>query len=436
MADPIIKLNITVSNKAPEKPNFGVPLIAGYHTRFPDRVREYAKADDMLDDGFTTFDPEYQMALIIKQARPAPPTFKVGRLQAATWTHTVHLTPTLTTTSLVYGGEINGEDASVTVDASDTVALVVDKIVTAATGIAGVTATDGTTHAVLTGASNKLLSFKGLSEHYEVADVTTVNGANLQADLNEILDEDPAWYELLLTINTEDAILAAAAWTEANGKTFVYQTADTGVLDVGVTNDVASQLVALSYTRTAGIWHRDIGGSEWANAAFGAVNLNQDPGSYTPAFKELPGVSVDKLRAGAISGLEAKRVTRYTREYGINSTYEGKTPSGQFFDDTRFLDWLQYTIEADQFALRANAKKVPFSSIGIANAKGTLEISLKKGVIAGGLDGVDAPPEVTATALADTAVVDRTNRRYRGLSFRARLAGAIHGGDIEGEVAP
>lgn len=434
MADPIIKLTVTVGNKAPEERNFGVPLIAGFHTRFPDRVREYAQAADMIADGFTTSDPEYQMALIVKQAKPAPRTFKVGRLQAATFTHTVHLTPTLTTTGLVYGGTINGEEIAPTVAPSDTVALVVDKIVADATGIAGVTATDATTHAVVVGAANKLVSFKGLSEHYLVADVTDVDTEDLQADLNEILDEDPAWYELLLTINSPDAILAAAAWTEANGKTFVYQTADTEVLDVGVTDCIASQLVALSYTRTAGIWHRDIGGSEWANAAFGAVNLNQNPGSYTAAFKELPGVSVDNLRAGARSALSAKNMTRYTREYGFNSTYEGKTPSGQFFDDTRFLDWLSYTIEADQFALRANSKKVPFKSSGIASKKGTLEISLKKGVTAGGLDDEDAPPVVTATPLSETAQSDRAQRHYKGLSFTARLAGAIHNGDIEGVV--
>src|SRR5690606_4806399 len=132
-ADPIIDLEITISDKAPEQPNFGVPLIAGWHTRFPDRVREYAQAKDMLTDGFTTDDPEYQMALVLKAQNPAVRSFKVGRLALATFTHTVTLKPTNLTTGLVYPGEINGEDASATVAASDTEALVVDKIVAAAT---------------------------------------------------------------------------------------------------------------------------------------------------------------------------------------------------------------------------------------------------------------------------------------------------------------
>lgn len=436
MAEPIIDLQITVSKVAPERPGFGVPMIAGFHERFPERSREYAQAKDMIDDGFEEDDPEYQLALIVKSQDPSPTRFKVGRLEAAGWTHTVRLTPTNVTAGLVYTGEINGEDAAVTVDPSDTVALIVDKVVAIAGPITNTNATDNTTSASVVAATpNTLLSFKGLSEHYKVEDITVVDGEDLQADLNEILDEDSDWYELLLTINCPDSIEAATAWTEANGKTFVYQTADTTVIDAGVTNDVASTLMAQSYTRTAGIWHRDIGGDEWANGAFGAVNLSMDPGSYTPAFKSLVGITADKLRQGAKTALAAKNVTRYTVQNQRAVTYEGKTPSGQFFDVVRFIDWLDYTIEADLFDLLANNPKVPYDTAGITMVKSTIEISLQKGITAGGLDGVDEPPVVNVPTLAETTPTDRSQRILRNVTFTARLTGALHGIAIRGTVS-
>lgn len=435
MADPIIDLQIVVSDKAPERDNFGIPLIAGWHTRFPDRVREYAQAKDMLTDGFTTADPEYQMALVLKAQNPAVRRFKVGRLALATFTHTVTLTPLNTTAGLVYPGEINGEDVSVTVAPSDTVALICDKLVIAATGIPGVTATDNTTHVTITGAAGKIVSFANMSEFCKVEDTTVVNAANLQADLNAILDEDRNWYGLALTINSADAIKAAALWTEANGKIFCPMTSDTEVTDAGVTDCIASQLVTLAYTRTALIYHPDIGGSQWANAAWLAINLAPDPGSYTPAFKQLTGVRTAPLRQGAKSALGAKRVTRYTVEYGYNVTYEGKTPSGRFFDVTRFIDWQSYTIEADAFALKVNHAKLGFTTPTTASVKGCVEGSLLKGIRAGGIDGVDTPPVVTVTPIRETTTADRANRIYDGVEFDFRLTGAMHGLRIRGNVS-
>lgn len=432
----IIDLQITVGDKAPEQANFGIPLIAGFHTRFPERVRTYAQAKDMKVDGFLETDAEYQAALVLKSQVPAPPLFKIGRLALATFTHTVTLAPANITEGLNYTGEINGEDASFSVPASASVALNCDALVLAATGIAGATATDNTTHVTVTGAANKVVSFANLSKHYVVEDTTVVNAANLQADLNAILEDDSSWYGLALTINSKQAIDAATAWVEANHKVMAEVSADSKVINPGVTNDVASGLVALSYTRNAGIYHPDIGGSQWANVAYLAVNLSPDPGSYTPAFKSLVGVRTVDLSAAARQALEAKNWSRYSREYGQNIIFEGKTPSGRFFDVVRFLDWLEFTIKADLHALLANNPKLGYDSKGIAAVKGCIEGSLRKGITIGGLDGVDTPPEVTVPALSATSAGDRAARLLRGISFTGRLTGALHSFIIRGDVSP
>lgn len=430
----VIVVNTTVSDKAPTKPNFGTPLLAGFHTAWADRVREYAEAADMLDDGFFATDDLYKMALIAKSQDPAPEKFKIGRLQAATYTHTVHLTPTNTTVGLEYFGAVEGSDFSYVVQPSDTVALIVDGLVADIDPLSGVSATDATTHAVVTSATaGKIRSFFGLTEHLKVEDVTAVNGANLQADLDAIKDEDNEWYGLALAVNSASAVTAAALWTEANKKIFVPMLSDTEVTDAGVTDCIASALVALSYTRTAAIWHRHIGGTEWINVAFLVDNLIPDPGSYTPAFKTLEGVSVDKMRSGQETALEGKRVTKYTEQHGINVTFEGRTPSGRFFDVVRFIDWQDAEIKADAFTLLVNAKKIGFTNVGIAAMRNSVEGSLLKGATAGGLDresiGVTAP-DVSAT---DTN--DRANRLLKGIKAKARLAGALHGLEVEFNVS-
>lgn len=437
MADPIIDLQTTVSDKAPARASFGIPLILGRHTRFPNRIREYAEASDMLTDGFDPeADPEYQMALVLKAQVPAPAKFKVGRLlTTAAWTHTVVVTPTNITEGLVYEGTIDGEDVSITVGAASSVALICDALVIAATGITGVTATDNTTHVTFTGTAGKVIAFANMSEYYTLEDTTTVTGANVQTDLTAINNEDSDWYGVATTLNSAQMIAAVSAWVQANKKFHAPMTSDSEVINPSITDDIASSQLALSYDRTAMIWHPDIGGSQWANAAWLAVNLVLDAGSYTPAFKELKSVRTANLKQSAITALQAKNVTRYMREYGLNITYEGKTPSGRFADVVRFLDWLDFTIKADLYAYKANNLKVFYTNRGITSIKGVIEGSLKKGVIAGGLDGEDVPPVVTVPALSETSVGDRAARILRNISWTGRLTGALHGLVIRGNVS-
>lgn len=434
MADPIIDLQTVVSDKAPAKANFGVPLILGKHTRFPQRIREFAEASDMLTAGFQTTDDEYQGALVLKAQVPSPARFKVGRLLLTTWTHTVLVTPTNTTAGLVYEGTINGEDVSVTVAPSDTVALICDKLVAAATGIPGVTATDSTTHVTFTGATDKIVAFANMSPYYTIEDTTTINSGNMQADLAAINSENSDWYGVGTTVNSAQAHTAVSAWVQANKKFTTPMTSDSKVIDPGVTNDIASVQLGLSYDRTAMIWHPDIGGTQWANFAWLAVNLSPDPGSYTPAFKELRNVRTANLSQAAVTALQAKNVTRYQREYEQNITYEGKTPSGRFADVVRFLDWQDYVIKANYYAWQANALKRGFSNKDLASLRGNIEVSLKQGVTAGGWTP-DVAIVVNTPTLSETLPGDRANRVVKTVNWTAQLGGAQHAVVVRGSVS-
>jgi Protein of unknown function (DUF3383) len=430
-----ISISITVSDKAPEKASFGIPLLAGHHTAWGERVKTFGDTSELLDEGLLATDPLYLMAQAVKSQDPSPPTFKIGRLEGTTYTHTFTLTPKKTTQGLTYTWNIDGTAGTYDVPGAATTTTIATAIAALIDPLAGVSASAaGGVITVTAAATNTVIAVSGLSEHLWLKDTTTITAGNLTTDLNEILDEDDSWYGLALELNCATAVTTAAAWTEANGKIYVPQLQDTEVTDAAVTNDVASTLVTTAQTRTCGIWHRSMAGIERADAAFLAVNLVLDPGTYTPSFKSLANITVDSLRKGAKTSLTNKKATRYTREHGQNVTKGGRTPSGRFFDVTRGIDWLKAEIEADVFFLLLNNPKVPFTNAGISLVKGAVEAALVRGRNAG-LIADDSPITVTAPDITETAVIDRANRTLRDVNFTCRLAGALEGIFVNGTVS-
>jgi hypothetical protein len=426
--DDIIDLQIAVSDKAPELPNFGMPMLVDYHTAWLDYSREYAKADDMLDDGFTTSSPLYARAQALKSQSPAPPTFKIGRLATA-YTQTVRLFPKVATTGFVYNFTINGTPITYTVPGSSTIATVctaLELLVEAVTGIES-SATATYVEAVSTaGSFFEYVTARGL----DVLDMTV--DAGFAADIALIVDEDDDWYGLVPP-PLDTYVASAAAWTEARVKTCFAQLSGYDVLDTGSTTDTGSDLVTQAYTRTAPIWHRDIGGSEYAADAFAAVVLGRDPGAATPAFKPLAGIGVDDLRAGDKTALKNKNVTRYARQGGANITFEGKTPSGRYIDVTRNVDFIDAQVRANIFAVFLNNPVVPYTDQGISLIKGAIDSALQTCVQMGILAANSTT--VTVPKVAATAAADRAQRILRNIEFTGRLAGAIHRVVVRGTVS-
>lgn len=434
--DEIIEMNVVVTDRAAAAPNFGTPLIASLHTNFGERVREYSMPDDLLDDGFTTSSPEYAVAQAIKSQDPTVQRFKVGRLTAS-FNHTLHFIPNNLTPGYVYSFTVDGVTVEYAVESGDSAADIVGEFESQLAAVSDATASnDGTTHATLT-ADNAGHVFSVTIPHdggLRVLDATVVSGSTLASDLAAIDDEDPDWYALLLTLNTEDAILAAAAWCEARTKVFFPQSADWNVVDPAQTGDVASQLLAGSFTRTCGIWKRAIGSAACAAAAFATQVVTPAPGAATPAHKTLVGVPVDKLRPGERTALTNKRWTRYTSFGGFNRTFEGLTPSGRFIDVTRGVDWIKATIQQDLANYLYVNPKVPYTTSGLEGARGVIENAIRKG-LATGLVADDTPIVVNMPTIEETALEDRAARIVRGASFSFRLAGAAHRFIVNGTVS-
>lgn len=243
--------------------------------------------------------------------------------------------------------------------------------------------------------------------------------------LGNIRDADDDWYAIAIDSATQADIEAIAAEIEATYKLFLARTADAAVLDPGDDTDVGSVLLSNRYSRTALIYHSDAA-TEYPEVTWGGSILPFNPGSVTWAFKALPGIPGETFTAGAISALEAKRVTRYEAVGGLPVTVGGYTSdSGAFVDVIRGLDWLRQRMAEDLFNRLANVPKVPYTNAGIASieeiVRNRLQIAVANDVIAD-----DENLSVTVPLVSQVQASDRSERLLPGVEFTARLAGAIH----------
>ncbi len=113
--DTIMNMSITVESRSPAQAGFGTPMLFGYHEHnLGQLVKQYAQADDMLDDGFSADDALYKAAQIVKSQNPCPDVFKVAR-RVEPLTQVIELEPLNTTEGYKYKGTIGGKTLSYTV---------------------------------------------------------------------------------------------------------------------------------------------------------------------------------------------------------------------------------------------------------------------------------------------------------------------------------
>lgn len=274
---------------------------------------------------------------------------------------------------------------------------------------------------------------KGMTLRDVTADTTT------GAELAEILAEDDDWYGLSIIDSSSKATsILAAAFEQTQRKICLVQTCDDEAADANVEDDVLSSLVASSYSRTGGVYHRPVGGVEWLAAGVLAGHLTTNPGSATLAFKNVVGVTFDKLTTGQESAILAKNGSHYTRTGGLNILFEGKAGSGDFLDTMRGIDWLYARIREAVLgffaAATARGEKVPFTDSGVDGLRTVVMGVLSLGVKAKLLKD-DPKPEFTAPLVKTVSAANRINRILPDCGFTGELAGAIHRTKIRGLIA-
>lgn len=420
----IIDIQITRETASVAQTNFNVPAFIAAHVKFMERARNYSSIEAVAED-FSTGSVVYRAAQKLFSQQLKPNQIVIGRRQVPGATVSV----TSVQPSTTYTMTVNNRAFSYTSATSDTAIQIMTGLKTAydVTPISGVTLNnngDGTLAFVSTvdwsllTSSNMAVSESPSTEPWP----DTIEAVQSQND---------TWYALTIESHDEADVLAVAAAIEAKKKIFGTSTASQDVQSVGTT-DIFAQLRALGYQRTFGIYSLTAG-EQYPECAWIGYQLQEQPGSNTWAYKGLEGVTVSRLSDTVSKNILDKNASTYENVGGLASTVGGKMFGGEWIDVMVFVDWLEQRMKERLWFRMRNSKKIPYTAAGAAIIEAEVRAQLNDGIRTGGLAESPAPV-VNVPDVLSVAPNLRAQRIFEGITFEARLAGAIHFVKIRGTV--
>lgn len=250
------------------------------------------------------------------------------------------------------------------------------------------------------------------------------------------------WYCICTVGMTKDQVLEVIQWTETQNKIHGYMDddPDNPIVEAGI------------YFRSFPVYPKvtpnqpddevPLENKYGMAAAMAAKAMNFHAGEETWALKPLAAVTPSKLKSTAINKLKAANFNYVITVASKNITQIGKTNSGEWIDIVRFRDWLQNDMQVRVVNMLVTRKKVPYTDPGIALVQNQMVSSLKDGQKYGGIapteydeDGNENPGFTTTVPLASSlTATQKASRELEGVSFDARLAGAIHMVKIKGNL--
>jgi hypothetical protein len=429
----VVNVTIEIKDAAVSQAGFGTPLIAGYHTYWPELVRTFSDADEMTQPPMSmpTTHPIYLAARTLKSQNPCPPQFKVGKTASAT-KQSVTITPSTPVGGEVFKLEVDGVLVSVTASTTPTVSEITASLAAEINNVPGVTATGGPTAVTVeSDEDDEVHRFESLSPNLTIKDDTPDSTTGIGTDLAAIRAYDADWYGLLLDDSSAAVIAAAAAWAETQQIMMFVNPSDSDIKSGSVTDDIGSDLQTAGYNRTVPLYHGKP--AQCAAAAWAGRMLPKAPGSATWANKSLAGVDKSPLSDTDRGVLKGKNVNYYVDVKGIGFTLDGRAASGRYIDITHGIDWFDARVSERIVALLANNDKVAYTDKGIELVRAQVLGQILEGISATLIDG-DAPYSVTVPKVAEINPNDRTARILPDVKFSFVLQGAVHKVLINGTV--
>jgi len=264
-----------------------------------------------------------------------------------------------------------------------------------------------------------------------------------------VSNENDSWYGLSTYSHSQSDIEAIAAYAQGVKKLYGYSTGNTDDI-TAVTTNIGGSLQSSAYTRSLGV-HNIPAGTDadpvdatvvYPECTLFGDRLTSAPGSSTWKFKPLVGITPDGLTTTQANFALAKNLNTYETIGGQNIAREGTVASGEFIDIIRGVDWLESRIEERIYFRLVNLDKIPYTQAGINVIVTEVRAQLKEaqdvGLVAN--DSVDSNGSlvsgftITVPNIADISATDKAARTLPGISFIAKLAGAVHTVAIEGTV--
>ena len=440
----IVKISIDRQTQAISIAGFGTPAIV---SEFPasktspafDRYAYYGQLSEMTDAGWSSTDKEYIRAQKIFSQNPRPNRVMIGRKKpdseaVETWTEA--LTAIQGVNRDWYGFTIKPtQSAKVVFDSDFVVSNNIDMTV------------NGITVTTVPFNSNQLTTMNDLITQIE-ADVTDAVAALDPTDTNNrtliiqlesgsitavtaVVTGGATQPVATITYTTDDDVLEVAAWTETEKKIF-FHTSDDIDIPTSSTTDIASQLAALNYDRTAVQYHPNLSNDQYFSEAWIGDCFPRDPGSQTWCYKNFAGITSYNLTSGERAFALDKSANIYTETAGVDITEVGKVASGEYIDIIRGIDWLEARLAENIFSELINVPKIPYTDEGVAIIEGLVKEVLDRAVVQG---IITADYVVTVPLVADIPDADKLARNLPDVKFTATLQGAIHTVEIEGVVS-
>ncbi len=441
-----INVSISISAVFPSGPSFSIPLIASYHTVWPDRVRSYNNLAGLVSDGFTVSSPTYKAAAALLGGSHPPPLFMVGRRAIAyTQITTITVETAGAVAGVVYHFTVGGIAISYTVPSAQSTT----QVATSLAGLITTAAPANLSSAVGSGAVVSITATAGFlidldmstmpTPQYRtlvlIGDGTTLAGSgSVATDLAAIQAANNGWYGFCLDSNGTTEVDQAMAYAQSNGVIGYFNTMDSTAANSVDTSSVMYTAQLDLYTRELTLFS----GTQLLSYSGAALLGNQfsfAPGSATNAYKTLPGVPVDNLTETEFLAITAKNGNTYSNQ-GLNYTQKGVSADGAFFDIIRGIDSLKSAIQFALLGLLANNPKVSMDDYGIAQVQNTISGVLQQYQEAP-YNFLAVTPKYTVTVplAASLSPSQRAPRNLPNVFFTAQLAGAIQSVTIVGSVS-
>lgn len=242
-------------------------------------------------------------------------------------------------------------------------------------------------------------------------------GADIIALANDTVRVNDNFFGVVSTDSTDETITALSSWIDTQEKVYAV-TSD----NLEIKN--ASNQTLIAYHPTDYLAEQSL-----------AYMLTQVIGSVDLDGKAIDGITLSGVDATEYGVLKGNNINVALNKFGNTVVDGGNMAGGEAFDIILSEFWIKIRMEEDLAALKVNTPKIPYGDAGIALlinvANARLQAAVQRDIIALDADGM---PEyvITYVPIEDVPMNDRANRKYDGVAWEARLAGAIREGNING----
>lgn len=481
----LVAVSISLSPLAVGRRGFGTLMIAGDSSIIDglERVRTYTGIAAVAED-FGTSAPEYLAAALYFSQSPQPKTLMIGRwlreatagiLKGSVLSAAEQLMAAWT--PITNGGfKINIDGAGLVnitgLDFSgcanmNAVAAIIDAALTGAScswnGSQFVITSD------TTGIASAIAYLEAPTAGTDISDDMKMTAALASTPVPGYALETPvacatalalkssSWYGLMFaagTMPSDSELITVAGTVQALSPSRILgiTTTNTQVLDSTITNDIASQLKDLGYTRTC----VQYSANQYAIASlFGrafSVNFNANRSTIDLMYKQEPGVTAEDINETQALTLQAKRCNVFVSYDNDTAILQYGVMSGSaFFDEIHGLDWFQNAVQTECYNLLYTGKtKIPQTDAGvnqIVNAVNSVcEQAVNNGLVAAGVwnsegfgqlsrgDFMKTGFYIYAQPVALQSQSDREARKAPPVQVALKLAGSIQTIDVAVDV--